>query len=248
MKACLISNGLAVPQNIRLIEQMNLYSIGISLDGMRPVHNFLRNNKSSYDCVLQSIQLLRGLFLDLYVITQVNKYNLADMESLYQLLLGYDQVDGWQIQLTNDMGRAEDLENSMLSRPEIKQVLDFILAKQAGPLKIYPADDLGYYYRNSFCFTGCQGGISVIGIEADGTVKPCLSMQKDTRFDGGNIRERSLLDIWHDSDFAKINRQERQLQGQCAKCRHLKACRGGCESTALAFDSLEQYPFCLRTR
>jgi len=245
MKACLITNGLAVPKNIKLIEQMNLYSIAISLDGLRPTHNFLRDNQNSYDCVLQSLQLLHSLFVDLYVITQVNKHNLSDLESLYQLLLGYE-LDGWQIQLTNDMGRAEDLKNTMLDKDEIRQVLDFILAKQTGSLKIYPADDLGYYYQNSFCFGGCQAGISVIGIEANGMVKPCLSMQKDTRFDGGNIRERSLLDIWQDPAFALINRQERHFKGQCASCQHLKKCRGGCVGTALAFDALTEYPFCIR--
>lgn len=247
MRACMITNGLAVPKNIKLIEAMNLYSVAISLDGLAQTHNYLRDHGHSYNHVIQSLQRLKELFLDLYVITQVNKYNVHELEDMYQLLLGFE-LDGWQIQLTNDMGRAELLKDSMLGKPEILQVLDFILAKKDAPLKIYPADDLGYYYLGSSCFTGCQGGISVVGIEADGTVKPCLSMQKDKRFDGGNLRERSLSDIWFDPEFAAINRQERKLTGQCERCQYVKLCRGGCVGTALAFDSLTEYPFCVKDK
>ena len=248
MRPSLITNGLLLPKKIEQIRQVPLYSIGISLDGLRATHNYLRQNKKSFDSVLKSVLLLnqQNMFLDIYVITQVNRFNINELEQMHEMLLPLD-LDGWQLQITNDMGRAESLKDFMLSRKQLFKLVDFIVSHKNGPLKIYPGDDIGYYCRGQFKFQGCQGGIQVIGIEANGNVKPCLSMQKDDRFVGGNIRQKSLKEIWHDPNFAAINRKEHQLAGKCASCAHAHQCRGGCVGTAMSY-SLETYPFCLRTR
>jgi len=247
MKPCLISNGLILPEKIGLLENLPLYSAAISLDGLEEEHNHLRRNQKSFARAVESLRLLSGLFMDVFVISQVNRLNFQELEGLYGLIAGLD-VDGWQIQLTSDMGRAEDIEDIRLSRAQIGHLLDFIIDKRSGALKVYAGDDIGYYYRGQFGFTGCRGGISAVGIEANGNVKPCLSMQKNEGFIGGNIRQRSLKEIWSDPDFAAVNRKERELAGRCAACGHKGVCRGGCVGTAMAFDSLADYPFCAKTR
>ena len=248
MRVSLISNGFLVPEKIGLLEEMDLYSLGLSLDGLEATHNYLRNNARSFERVIKSIEAIKkkDLFLDLYIITQVNKLMLPEIRKLYDLISDLG-VSGWQLQLTNDMGRAEDLKNIMLSRDQIREVLDFILEKrEKGVLKIYSADDLGYYYRGEFEFQGCPAGLTNVGIKANGDVLPCLSMQKSDVYIGGNLKERPLANIWNDPKFAVVNRQPKKLEGQCALCKFRKQCRGGCVGTAMAFDSLECYPFCVR--
>lgn len=249
MRVSVISNGFLVPEKTGLIEKMDLYSLGLSLDGLEGTHNYLRNNARSFARIMESIEAVRNkkLFLDLYLVTQVNKLTFPEIEKLYNLIACLE-VSGWQLQLTNDMGRAEDLKNIMLDREQIREVLDFILEKKNGALKVYSADDLGYYYRGEFEFGGCSAGIHTIGIKANGDVLPCLSMQKSDIYLGGNLRERSLASIWHDPKFAVDNRQPKKLEGQCALCKFRKQCRGGCLGTAMAFDSPGSYPFCARAR
>lgn len=246
LRPCLISNGLILPQKIGLLESLPLYSVGISLDGLEDTHNHLRRNQESFMQAVESLRLLSEMFVDVYVISQINRLNFSDLEGLHGLIAGLD-VDGWQIQLTSGMGRAEELD-IMLSREQVGRLQDFIIGKRKGALKVYAGDDIGYYRHDDFEFTGCRGGISVVGIEADGGVKPCLSMQKDGRFAGGNIRRRPLKEIWHDPGFAAVNRNERELAGRCAACGRKSVCRGGCVGTAAACGSLEEYPFCETTR
>ncbi len=52
----------------------------------------------------------------------------------------------------------------------------------------------------------------------------------------GNIRERSLKDIWSsDNEFLwKLRNRETLLRGRCAECRFLEICRGGSRARALA--------------
>ncbi len=247
MKVSMISNGFLIPAKIDMVEAMDLYSIGLSIDGLERTHNYLRDNNKSFRRVMESITLIRKrrLFLDIYIITQLNQMMFSEMEELYAIVdsLG---VTGWQLQLTNDMGRAEDLRDIMLRQEQIREVLDFILSKKTGGLKIFPADDLGYYYKGEFEFKGCSGGISTIGIEANGNVKPCLSMQKDNECIGGNIKERSLTSIWNDPHFSPHTRKPRTLLGACTACVYKASCRGGCVGTAMAYNSVHAYPFCVR--
>ena len=78
------------------------------------------------------------------------------------------------------------------------------------------ADDIGYYglpeqgLRDNGgelpFWIGCRAGCQVIGIESSGNVKGCLSlpssMHGEKRFVEGNLRERSLSEIWNPSRLA----------------------------------------------
>jgi len=52
----------------------------------------------------------------------------------------------------------------------------------------------------------------------------------------GNIRKRSLKDIWNgDNEFLwKLRNREELLRGKCVECRFLEICRGGSRARALA--------------
>ena len=64
-------------------------------------------------------------------------------------------------------------------------------------------------------------------------LKGCLSLQNE-RFIEGNIRERSLKDIWTDKKSFNYNRNfnSESLGGYCSKCVYANICRGGCTSLA----------------
>ena len=110
--------------------------------------------------------------------------------------------------------------------------------------KVYPSDDIGYFgnpepdLRDSDTalpfWLGCRAGCQVIGIESGGNVKGCLSlpssMHGEARFVEGNVRQKSLRDIWSRADAFAYNRlfKEAQLGGFCRVCRFRDICRGGC--------------------
>jgi radical SAM protein with 4Fe4S-binding SPASM domain len=110
------------------------------------------------------------------------------------------------------------------------------------------ADDIGYYpsweqgyarssRKESSFWTGCHAGLQVLGIDSNGDIKGCQSLPSTPEFIEGNVKTRSLKEIWHKPDGFVYNRQFKleQLRGYCGECRHAPLCKAGCTSSALAF-------------
>jgi radical SAM protein with 4Fe4S-binding SPASM domain len=124
------------------------------------------------------------------------------------------------------------------------------------------ADDIGYYgmpeqgLRDDGgelpFWIGCRAGCQVVGIESSGNVKGCLSlpssMHGEQRFVEGNLREKSLTELWNAEGAFAYNRKhtEESLTGFCKVCRYRDFCRGGCTWTVYchALQGGEGNPFC----
>jgi len=82
---------------------------------------------------------------------------------------------------------------------------------------------------------GCSAGIVSCGITSDGRVKGCLSMPDE--LSEGDLRRRSLWDIWFDPiSFAYTRRfSVAQLGPRCRDCEKGPECQGGCTSSSCCF-------------
>jgi radical SAM protein with 4Fe4S-binding SPASM domain len=82
-------------------------------------------------------------------------------------------------------------------------------------------------------WSGCAAGQTVLALEADGTVKGCPSLAT-VGFAGGNVRDRTLRDIWTTSPeihFGRL-RSVDDLWGFCRTCYYADVCRAGCTWTS----------------
>jgi AdoMet-dependent heme synthase len=91
---------------------------------------------------------------------------------------------------------------------------------------------------------GCQAGRTLMGINAEGDVAPCIHLL-DTPFHCGNVRDRPLSEIFHESELLRALRSERPVKGKCGRCRYGDSCRG-CRSLAYyhSGDALAEDPSC----
>lgn len=123
-------------------------------------------------------------------------------------------------------GRAADRKRLFLSRAQLKGLLAFAADKR----KYFPvtmADEIGYcgawepLVRDApfFCGAGRAGCV----VLPDGEVVPCTTL--DRTASAGNIRDRSLREIW-ETGFAEL--RECRPNGKCATCGYASACQGGC--------------------
>lgn len=246
MEVSVVTNGTILNKKIsKLLNQIKPEIVAVSLDGLSAQHNFLRG-QDSFERAVAGIALLREVNIPVNIITQVNKVTLPSLEKLSDFIFSLD-INSWMLQLTTPMGRAKKTKIALLPA-QVTKIVDFIIKQRERGLPVYGADDIGYYceglHEESFIWQGCQAGLSVIGIEADGGVRGCLSMQALPI--EGNIRRNSLRDIWHSPTFAQYNRDDRRLSGFCAKCDKSLICRGGCLGTAAAFGKLSEYPYCVQ--
>jgi radical SAM protein with 4Fe4S-binding SPASM domain len=90
---------------------------------------------------------------------------------------------------------------------------------------------------------GCHAGIEYFSLRPNGDIYPCTFLPIKV----GNIREKSLIDIWLNSPILNQLRQRSQLKGKCRDCEYRQTC-GGCRGRAYACsnDYLETDPVCLR--
>jgi radical SAM protein with 4Fe4S-binding SPASM domain len=83
-------------------------------------------------------------------------------------------------------------------------------------------------------FHGCNAGDTVMGIEADGTIKSCPGL--GSAYAGGNVRETRLREIWEKSEVMAFNRRRTvdDLWGFCRTCYYAQTCMAGCTWTSHA--------------
>ena len=166
-------------------------------------------------------------------------------------------IFAWQLQACSPMGNAHNM--GVDHDFDHKVAVDFV-EKHLGeaPFMLGVADNIGYYgpsegyIRGNLSglavFRGCRAGLTSIGIDSEGNVRGCESMY-DEIFNEGNLRERSLRDIWEDPDGFKYNRGFNQvmLTGRCRDCEYGSVCAGGCRSfNYFTSGKLYEHPKCVR--
>lgn len=245
VKVGLISNGFFMKENIKKIKRLPaLDMVAMSLDGTRETHDAFRRVEGSFSRVTEAFQALRDLGMPTAAVTSISKWSLNELDRIHDILASLG-IHAWQLQLIFGGGRMREHRELMPEPNDIEKIASFIGArKKDSPIALHPADGIGYYTEledqiRSTQWRGCQAGISVLGIEANGNIKGCLSLYPeavhDNQFVEGNIRAETLREIWEDPERFAYNRRfdYRRARGVCRSCPHLKECRCGC--TAQAF-------------
>ena len=257
----LISNGLLIdPAAARRIRQAGVTRVALSLDGLEATHNFIRRNPRSFAAVWRACAALQAEGLPVNAVTHVNRMNLDELEALEDLVAARG-IDVWLVQLGSAIGRMADHPELLLAPDQVPAVADFIVAaKRRGKVYIAVGDNVGYFSHHEselrysaarpspFPFwCGCSAGCLNVGIESNGNVKGCLSLQSD-RFIEGNVRDEPLPVIWRKPGNFAYTRGFRveDLHGACADCDLGEICRGGCTFMAFgATGSAHDNPYCL---
>ena len=256
LRVTIITNGyLFTDDLIRDLKEVNIESVAVSLDGIERVHDKYRR-EGSYDRAIKAIEILTAAGITTTIITTLNAENVETLDELYQEIARYP-IAAWQLQACSPMGNAAVMGVDYRFDPH--KVIDFVTShRAASPFPIGIADNIGYYTpdehlirgdsRGIRTFSGCGAGLSVVGIDSVGNIRGCESMY-DERFIEGNIRDRSLQEIWENPDGFAYNRrfEKRMLSGKCATCEFGIYCAGGCRSyNYFVHEKLYESPRCAR--
>jgi radical SAM protein with 4Fe4S-binding SPASM domain len=243
-------------EEVAQIKEAGLSNVGISLDGMEKNHDLIRGKKGSYHWVLKAFERLNRAGIPLAVVTSLLDFNVADLDQMHDLLVA-NRVAIWQLQIVTSMGNIAGRNEYLLNPAKVGEITNFIREKnRAGALRVYAGDDIGYFDENEVylrsrpgtisAWSGCQAGLTVVGIDSVGNVKGCESIYSD-KFIEGNLREETLFEIWtKDGNFAyNRNFDVSMLTGACAACDKGSICRGGCRgSSYFSSGSLFESRYC----
>lgn len=254
----IITNGFLFSEKmIADIKACNVESIAVSLDGPEAIHDRHRQ-KGSFKRAMQAIDVLTENGIPVSVISTLHSNNVDSLDEMYGILKDKD-IFAWQLQACSPMGNASDDEFS--TTIDFKTVIDFVERHLNNPyFAIGVADNIGYYTESEgsirgnangkAAFLGCRAGLTNIGIDSIGNVRGCES-QYDEAFIEGNLREKSLYEIWNDPDAFSYNRQftPDYLTGKCSECAYGGRCAGGCRSyNYFTHGKLYESLFCAKNR
>ncbi len=199
MDLSIVSNGLLMEKYMDRISSLEPKVVGISLDGLEKTHDSIRR-KGSFKTAMNAIKLLRDADIQVTVISTVSTKNFNDLIKMKDLII--KKGVNWQIQVAMPMGNFD--REHLISDEDYYAVAMFIASQRIKhpfeELPVIGAHCFGYHSKllpDSNTWKGCTAGISSLGITSNGGVAGCLSMGNN-RFIEGNVRERSIIDIWKD--------------------------------------------------
>lgn len=219
-----------------------------SLDGLEATHDRIRGRKGSYQHVLQTLSNFKDAGIRFGCNTQVNRLSAPELPRIYEVIRDAG-ARTWQVQLTLPMGNAADnwhLVHQPYELTELYPVLARVFARaNREGVKVTPGNNVGYFgpYEDILRaavpegaeWSGCQAGLFVLGIHANGEIKSCPTLP--AHFVGGNVREARLSEILERpimtfNEDAGTDEGAAHLSGFCAECRWGPLCRGGCTAVA----------------
>lgn len=249
--AVMTTGGRGVTSELaRQMKEAGLSRVSVSIDGLRERHDRMRALKGSYDAAIAALHHGRAAGLIVGANTNLNRLNHGDLEALFDVFVAQG-VATWQVQLTTPLGRAADRTEMTLQPYDLLDIVPRLAALKRKALEVgmtmLPGNNLGYFGpeetllrsprpdREKDHWQGCQAGRFVMGIESDGAVKGCPSLQT-SHYVGGHLRERKLASIWDETPELRFSRDRTvdELWGFCATCPFKEPCRGGCSFTAQA--------------
>jgi radical SAM protein with 4Fe4S-binding SPASM domain len=237
-----------------------LAAASVSVDGLEPTHDLMRASPGSFASATRALRAFGEAGVACAANTNLNRLNEGDLEALYAHLRGCG-IRAWQVQLTAALGRAADRPAMLLQPYDLLGLLPRIAALKAEAFRdgvtLLPGNNLGYFGPEEALlrspvkggldhWQGCQAGRFVMGIESDGAVKGCPSLQTAT-YVGGNLRERPVREVWEGAPELAFTRARtvEDLWGFCRTCPFAATCLGGCTFTAHAlFGRPGNNPYC----
>lgn len=259
MNCTLQTGGLHLTEErVRQAADAGLQAAGVSIDGLRDLHDTLRGVRGSYDAAFAALANLKKYNLQSSVNTQIGAQVIPQMRELMHLFIEAG-ASNWQLQLTVAMGRAADHPELLLQPYEMLELMPLIAELYDEGLDhdflVQPGNNIGYFgpYESvwrgkgddSIHWVSCNAGQNTLGIEADGTIKGCPSLPTSP-YAGGNIRDLTLEDLWQTPELSFTRtRTQNDLWGFCGTCYYADVCRAGCTwTTHVLFGRAGNNPFC----
>lgn len=222
-----VSNGmLMTEQKLTGLLRSGLRAATISLDGNEADHNYMRQNKESFQRAFNAIKLLgRTTDINWDVATCVTPNSLKGLAELRDRLWEVG-VRNWRVFTAFPNGRAGDNPDIQLNSNEFHELMHFIAENRRNGYHIsYSCEGfLGRYEGivRDHLFS-CQAGISVSAILNDGTISSCPGIRD--KYAQGNIYKDDFWDVWTNGYQPHRNREWART-GKCADCRFFRFCGG----------------------
>ncbi|MEE4355804.1 MAG: 12,18-didecarboxysiroheme deacetylase [Desulfococcaceae bacterium] len=250
MRAVISTNGtLITAEKARILKEIGLSYVGVSLDGMEEIHDKFRGVKGAFKAALEGIRNSQDAGIKVGLRFTINKFNAGEIPAVFDLLeeRNIPRICFYHLVYA---GRGSDLVKDDLSHEETRKVVDLILDRtkdmhdrgiEKEVLTVDNHADGPYLYLRMKkedperakevlellqMNEGNNSGRGIGCVSWDGEIH---ADQFWRHHSFGNVRHRPFSEIWTDmSDplLSKLKDKKAHVTGRCAQCRWLNICGG----------------------
>jgi len=250
VRVVISTNGTLITKNMASIfGKIGLSYIGVSLDGMKKIHDGFRGVKGAFDAALSGIRICRDTGIKVGVRFTISRKNFLEIPAIFDLIEKEDIPRACFYHLVYS-GRGTKLMNEDLSHDKTREVVDIIMDRTRGLFdrgmqkEILTVDNHadGPYLYLRLLKEDTKRAADVLELlkmnegNSSGNGIGCVSWDGEVYADQfwrtvsfGNVRERPFSDIWSDTSnelMAKLKDKKPYMEGRCATCRWLDVCGG----------------------
>ena len=250
MRAVISTNGTLISQKMaRILKDIGLSYVGISIDGMEEINDRFRGVKGAFNAALEGIKNCKDAGIKVGLRFTINRFNADEIPKIFNLLEDMEIPRACFYHLVY-AGRGTNLIKEDLSHDETRSTVDLImdltksLHDKGKPKEILTVDnhaDGPYLYLRLLkenpkraeevlellkMNQGNSSGIGIGCISWDGEV---YADQFWRHYSFGNIKDRPFSQIWADTSeplMKKLKEKKKHVTGRCSTCRWLDICAG----------------------
>lgn len=236
----------------------DVQAISLSLDGASAAsHDGVRQVPGTFEATLQALADANSVGIPVQINTLVTDETVDDLEAIYDLLTGY-RVMQWSLFFLISVGRGAQL-NELSPGDAERTMIAWGQRGRDAPFRIKTTEAMQYRrvvaqrmlragktrdeIENSPAARGfgIRDGNGVVFISHLGEVMPSGFLPVSV----GNVTERSIVELYRDTDLMRALRRPEEFKGRCGVCEFNRWC-GGSRARAYAWtgDPLETDPLC----
>lgn len=250
MRAVISTNGTLITSGTaRILKEIGLSYVGISLDGMEAVNDRFRGVKGAFKAAINGIRNCQEAGIKVGLRFTINKFNVDEIPSIFDLLeeMNIPRVCFYHLVYA---GRGSGLVKDDLTHEETRRSVDLIMERtkllhekgiEKEVLTVDNHADGPYLYMKLLrenperakevlellkMNEGNNSGRGIGCVSWDGKVH---ADQFWRHYSFGNIRNRPFSEIWTDVSeplMGKLKEKKLHVKDRCARCRWLDICGG----------------------
>lgn len=251
------TNGMMITDEVaKELMEIGVMGMGISIDSLDPAkHNSFRGLPGAFEGALAGIEACKRNGLQFQIHFSAQPMNYQELPAVIDWAhdLGARVLNVFFMVCT---GRGEELTD--ITPEQYEEVLGYLVecqdkyqdmlvrARCAPHFKrlAYEKDPNSPITKaQGYMGGGCLAGTNYARVTPNGDLTPCPYMP----LSAGNIREKSFVDLWEDSEIFNSFRYP-HLKGKCGDCEYSEIC-GGCRARPYVDhgDWLDEDEWCLYT-
>lgn len=214
VKPTLSTNGW-MPKKVDTLLKENkdiIRNVGTSVDGLEKTHDKIRGLNGGFSRVKETVQVVKNHGLRPNIDTTISKGNYKELPEIIKEWKGYDH--DFKVAQSSQYYYADNTScNFELNNEEKKEFIEILEEIQPSvsinkPYSFFLKDWLKNRKRPV-----CHAARFEIYIDAHGIVQPCTHKPPI-----GNIREKSLEEIWYSQDTEKLRKVYRNCNDCYERC------------------------------